>query len=366
MRIFQRQIGSMIGLDVGSSSVKLVHLLQRKGKRKVLSAVEEPCVSAPDGNGDGRVEAINRVFKRAGIKSGRGDAIVTAVSGPSTAVKQVEFPLLTDEELQSSIKWQAGKRLPFGPDEAVLDYQVLGRDEATNKMNVLLVAVTRPHLAEHLQLLRAAGVDPLIIDLSPLALANAVMGTQELEGTRAVAVLDIGASNTILDVFAPGDFFFTRDIAVTSRQLTGKTSRHEDGGLKEVVPKKDGPKNDDRKEKTDDNGKTLSGKQESGGRIPEIVKTPLDRLVFELRKSLTYYENRRGRGGFEKLFLAGGGGQLAQLADYFHARLGVPVEKFNPFNGLDAAGDQAELAKAAPQLALAVGLALRRVGKKNV
>jgi len=358
MSIFKRQARSMVGLDVGSCSVKLVHLLHRNGKCQLLSAVHESYEPEPEGNGEARVNAIRKVFQRAGLKSGRGETIVTSVSGSGTAVKQVEFPLLTNEELASSVRWQAGKRLPFGPDEAVLDYQVLSRDEDSDKMNVLLVAVTRVHLGKHLELLKRAGVDPMIIDLSPLALANAVMETQELRKDKAVAMLDIGSSNTILDVFAPGEFFFTRDIAVTGRQLAGEAPRQ----------KADSPG-----ENTSTGGKTESGGQradgqasESAGQIPNSTRVSLDRLIFEIRRSLTYYENRRGRGGFEKLFLAGGGIQVPHLCDHLHTRLGVAVEKFNPLGGIEADEHQDGLAETAPQLALAFGLALRKVGKKHV
>jgi len=358
MKIFRSKASSVVGLDIGTDSVKLVHLLHRNGDRQLLSAVEEPAVSESEQDEDARVKAIQKAFQRAGLKSGRGDAVVTAVSGSGTAVKQVEFPLLTDEELQSSVKWQAGKRLPFGPDEAVLDYQVLGRDEAAKKMNVLLVAVTRVHLGEHLDLLRKAGVDPLIIDLGPLALANAVMETQELAEDKAVAVLNIGASHTILDVFAAGEFFFTRDIAVTGRQLTGETGRQ-----REVHPGKGTAS-----QRKDSAGQLKADQpvEKSSGQTREAAKAPLDRLIFEIRRSLTYFENRRGSGGFQKLFLAGEGSRLPHLSDHLHTRLGVAVETINPLRGIETAENHDELGKIAPQLALAFGLALRKVGKRHV
>jgi len=351
MSIFRSKTSSMIGLDIGTHSVKLVHLLHRNGSRQLISAVEEPAALESGQDGDERVKAIRKTFQRAGLKTGRGEVIVTSVSGSGTAVKQVEFPLLTDEELASSVKWQAGKRLPFGSDEAVLDYQVLNRDETSNNMNVLLVAVTRKHLAEHLQLLKRAGIDPLIIDLSPLALANAVMETQQLEKDKAVAVLDIGASNTILDVFAPGEFFFTRDISVTGRQLAGKMLRQNDSHAREDISSEE---------------KTELNEQGSNGQSPDPSKAPLDRLIFEIRRSLTYYENRRGRGGFQKLFLAGGGIQIPHLTDFLHTRLGVAVEKFNPLGGIEYVENQDELVETSPQMALAFGLALRKVGKTHV
>jgi type IV pilus assembly protein PilM len=344
MSVFRRN-RSVVGLDVGSSSVKLVHLLHGNAKPQVLSCQEQVVIAGDGGDDKGVVEAIRQAFHQAGLKPGHGEAVVTSVNGAGTAIKQVEFPLLTDAELKSSIKWQAGKRLPFGPEEAIVDYQVLGRDEAAQKMFVLLAAVTRDHLAEHLQILRNAGIEPLVIDLSPLALANALMGTRELEKEKAVVMLDLGAAKTILIVFSPGELFFTRDISISGRQFTEEIGKHL---------------------KIDDREAERIKWEGEADQLLEVLKGPLDQLIFEIRRSLTYYENRRGQRGFEKLYLSGGGARLVRLAEHLHSSLGVPVEEIDPLQDLKGENSPKTACDRASRFTLAVGLALRNTGVKNV
>jgi type IV pilus assembly protein PilM len=335
----------VVGLDIGSHSVKLVHLLHGEEKYEVISCQEQEYAMIDGAGPTAAAGAIRKAFGRAGLKPGRGEDVITSVNGAGTAIKQVEFPILTDEELRSSIKWQASKRLPFGPEEAVLDYQVLSRDEEAKKMTVLLAAVTRAHLAEHLSLVKEAGIDPSIIDLSPLALANALMVTQDLKVNEAVVMLDLGSAKTILSVFSPRELFFTRDISIGGRLMTEGVQRHLNTSFEEAEKIK---------------------REGSAEQLLEILKEPLDQLIFEIRRSLTYYENRRGQRGFHMLYLAGGGAHLVQLAEHLHASLGVPVEKLNPFKGMESETSSEKLAEMAPRLALAVGLAARKVHRDHV
>lgn len=339
MKALNRRAKSVVGLDVGSYSVKLVHLLHQDEGYKLLSGLEEECFVPEGDNQEKVVEAIEKVFRRAGLRLRRGEEVVTSVSGSGTTIKQVNFPLLTDEELRSSIKWQASKHLPFGPEEAVLDYQVLSRDEESESMSILLAAVTKTHLAEHLELLRKVGIEPLIIDLSPLALLNTLLTTQELVEDRALVVLDMGAKNTILSVYRPGGLFFTREISVSGHKMTSEVQKQL--GI------------------TYEEAEEIKREGASNQKLLGILKAPLDRLVFEIRRSLTYYENRTGKGGFDKLYLAGGSSRLVKIDTHIQSNLGVPVEELNPLKGIEIDESQMELRAAVPQLTLAVGLALR-------
>lgn len=343
MSLFRRQ-KSVVGLDVGSHSVKLVHLAHQNDTYGLLAGLEEEYPS-PQGNERQEVTAaIKKIFRRAGLKPG-GENVVTAVSGAGTAIKQVDFPLLTDEELKSSLQWQAAKRLPFGPEEAVLDYQVIYRDEDVDKMSVLLTAVTRVHLAEHLDLLKMVGIDPPIIDLGPLALANTLLATQDVADGSALVVLDLGNSRTILNVFSPNGLFFTRDIDISGRKLTEEIQRQLEVSYDEAerIKREGAEKN-----------------------LLEILKKPLDHLMFEIRRALTYYENRRGVGEFQKVYLAGGGIHLVGLCEYLYTELGVSTEKLDAFRSMKILEGKRPEKDLAPRLSLAFGLATRKIRKNHV
>ena len=338
--------GSAIGLDIGSYSVKLVQLSPGGRSPRFLQGLEEEFFSPEEQGPDKVVEAIKKAYRRAGIKPGRGGRVVTSVSGSETAVKQVEFPLLSDEELHSSVPWQAKKHLPFESEEAVLDYQVLGKDRKSKTMSVLLAAVTNKHLDEHRQLLQKAGVEPVIIDLSPLAVMNAFLAVENMVEDKAVVVLDLGASKTILNMFSPGGLFFTREIPISGHRLTTEVQHKLNVTYKEAEGiKRDG---------------------ESNQKLMDILKKPLNQLVFEIRRSLTYFENRTGRKGFHKMYLTGGSARLANLGRHLHDSLGISVDDLNPLKAVQVAAEQKEHQAAAPQLTLALGLAIRGVGGKGV
>jgi type IV pilus assembly protein PilM len=341
-----RRQKSVVGLDVGSHSVKLVHLNHENGTYGLLAGlVEEYPSSQGNEEQDAAIlKAIKEIFQKAGLKPG-SEAVVTAVSGAGTAIKQVEFPMLTDEELKSSLQWQAGKRLPFGPEEAVLDHQVIFRDEEVEKMSVLLTAVTRVHLAEHLDLLEKVGIDPPIIDLGPLALANTLLATQDVDDKSALVVLDLGNSRTILNVFSPSGLFFTRDIDISGRKLTQEIQNQLGISYDEAERIK------------------REGKER---RLLEILRKPLDHLIFEIRRALTYYENRRGMGGFQKVYLAGGGAHLVGLSKYLHDELGVKTKELDAFKNVKILEGKRPDKDLAPRLSLAFGLATRKIRKSHV
>jgi type IV pilus assembly protein PilM len=345
MAIFQRD-KTVVGLDIGSHSVKLVHLTHENDTYGLLAGLAEEYPASPQ-EGEGReaiTATIGELFRQAGLKPGGVD-VVTAVSGAGTAIKQVEFPLLTDDDVASSLRWQAGKKLPFGPDEAVVDYQVMVRDNEAEKMLVLLTAVTRVHLAEHLDLLKQVGIDPPIIDLGPLALANTLLAAVEPVEDHPLVLLDLGASRTILNVFSPGGLFFTRDIDISGKKFTEEIQNHLHIDYDEAEKiKKDG----------------------SDKKLLEILKNPLDRLIFEIRRALTYYENRRGMVGFERMYLAGGGARLAGLAEHLHNTLGMTIVELDALRTLNIPEGTNFDTELVPRLGLAVGLAMRKIRKKHV
>ncbi len=343
MKKLKRQVRSVVGLDIGTHSVKLVHLVHGVSGRKLLSRQVEEFFTPEAVDDIGQVtQAIREVFRRSGLKPGRGPKVITSVGGSATAIKHVEFPLLTDEELDSSVHWQAQKYLPFEAEDAVLEYQVLGKDKKEKNMSVLLAAVTNNHLKKHYQLLDQVGLEPMVIDLDPLAVINAFLSTQELVEDKSIMVLDLGASKTTINMFSRGSLFFTREVAVSGRRLTAELQS------KLKIPYQEA-------EKVKCEGGT-------DHKLLQLLKEPLNQLLFEIRRSLTFYENRTGGKAFHKLYLAGGGSRLVGFAEHLHAGLGVPVEEFDPLKDVKIEPDEKKEEIATPQLALAFGLALRGVG----
>ncbi len=303
------------GIDVGSSSVKVVRLAHGRGSSEVVGvALAEIPQSDMGGTDilDARervVAAINQALTSTGVDPGRTGTVVTAVSGASVSVKHVAFPQMSDKELAESVRWEAKKHLPFDTDNVDLDYQKLGRDDIEKndeKTQVLLGAAQSGVLVNHLDALADAGIEPSIVDLTPTALINEVDEEGLING-QAVAVADLGHQSASLSVYTRDGFFFARSIP--------------------IVPK-----------------------QEKW----------LEHVLTEVRFSLTFYNNETGRKGIESLYLAGGRSLESGVVGRFADTLGVPTELLDPLASVGAFELEGDLEAQSPRFALAMGLARRR------
>ncbi len=303
------------GIDVGSSSVKVVRLAHRRSSSEVVGvALSE----IPQGSSDETdildarkrvVAAINQALSSTGVDPGRAGTVVTSVSGPSVSVKHVAFPEMSDKELAESVRWEAKKHLPFDTDNVDLDYQKLGREDIEKndeRTQVLLGAAQSGVLVDHLDALADAGIEPTIVDLTPTALINEV-DEEGLVNGQAVAVADLGHRSASLSVYTRGGLFFARSIPIVPRQ-----------------------------------------------------ENWLEHVLTEVRFSLTFYNNETGRKGIESLYVAGGRSLESGVIGRFADALGVPTELLDPLASVGAFELEGELAAQSPRFALAMGLARRR------
>lgn len=311
----------VVGLDVGSTSVKAVRLAHRRGGPSLLGAALEEI--KPDSAGAGpeaaaaRLGAVKSALERCGAGQAVGVPIVTAVGGPGVSIKHVTFPSMPTQELAESIRWEARRHVPFGAAEFVLDFQVL--DGASRKtaeegeMRVLLTAVERRLVDEHVAFLNTAGLDVDTVDLIPLAIMNEADEEGFLNG-RAVAVADIGVTALNLAIYKRGGFLFARTVPFSAPA----GARSEQRGW-------------------------------------------LETAVQEVHRSLTFYHNESGKETIERILLTGGRSLGPDVAGAFQQATGVETTLLDPFVKLTVLGQEAEsLRPQGPRFALAVGLARRR------
>jgi len=303
------------GIDVGSSSVKVVRLAHGRGLSEVVGVALAEIPHSTSSETDildvreRVVAAVNQALSSTGVDPGRSGTVVSAVSGASVSVKHVAFPEMSDKELAESVRWEAKKHLPFDTDNVDLHYQKLGRDdigEDDAKTQVLLGAAQSGVLANHLDALADAGIEPSIVDLTPTALINEVDEEGLING-QAVAVADLGHRNAALSVYTRGGLFFARSIPI----------------------------------------------------VPEQERW-LEHVLTEVRFSLTFYNNETGRKGIESLYLAGGRSLESGVVGRFADTLGVPTELLDPLASVGAFELEGDLEAQSPRFALAMGLARRR------
>jgi type IV pilus assembly protein PilM len=336
-----------VGLDVGSHSVKCVHLEKRGFNRVELvhaEAVEIPPeerdLAGEDGTG-AKVNAIKRLMESTGSPRPK---IVSAVGGVSTAIRQIELPKMSGKELSSSVKLWARNYIPFDVNEVQLDYQVFGFDKSTRKIRLLLVAVIKDYIQQHIELLHQANVDPMLVDINPLAVMNALLFNEEFRDDQSIIVLDVGDRNTTLCIYSETDPYFVRNLMVSGSDFT-----------RDIQRKLGLPYGDAERYKRGE--VALPEKKAEPQRLIEIIGPSLEALIKEVRRSLTYYENQTRTRGFSEIVLTGGSAEMDGLADLLGGELGLPVRILNPFRHVETR--DLSLPGPSSQYSLALGLALR-------
>ncbi len=336
-----------VGLDVGSHTIKCIYLEKRGFSRVELLHAEAVEVSPQEKNlegGDGThatVGAIRRVMEN--IPAYRAK-IVTSVGGVSTAIRQVELPKMSAKELSSSVDLWSRNYIPFDIKEVQLDYQVFGFDRSSRKIRLILVAVIKDHVRQHIDLLHEANVDPVLVDVNPLAIMNAFLFNEEIGGDEWIILLDVGDRNTTLCIYSETGQYFVRNLMISGSDFT-----------RDIQRKLGLPYGDAERCKR---GELMAPEGKSGfGRLTEIVRPSLDALIKEVRRSLTYYENQARTKGFSQIVLTGGSVLMEGFPEYLGENLGLPIKVLDPFKEIETGG--ISIPGPASQFALAVGLALR-------
>ncbi len=342
-----------VGIDIGSHSVKIVHLKKLHDGFKLLNYEVRPTV--PTGTeyipSDLRPErfapVIIEMLKTLHINPKGIKHLVTSIGGDNTSIKQIKTIFLPDDELESALFFEAKKHIPISGSDMVLDYQVLSVEEKTNNMNVLLAATSKDVLNEHTNTLVSAGLTPNLVDIDSLAVVNSFALNAFVE-EGVYVLLNLGAHRSNMVIWGPeaklfardipyGGYNFTRDIMRRRQMEWEDAERHKlEYGLK-------------------DNPNSTSVQTISMLDISE--KSTEDSIVEEVRRSLRFYVKEAGNSDFRKLYLMGGTAKLQGLLEYIQEKVAIPTEIFMPFINVEMPEKFQD--KKDPQLALAIGLAMR-------
>ncbi len=342
---------SLVGLDIGSSSVKAVELNKKSGGLQLVSLGFENL--QPDTVVDGQIMELNNVsnvitsiFKDHQIKTNR---VAAGVSGHSVIVKNIVLPQMSEEELQESFSWHAEEHIPFDIADVNLDYQITGN--SADAVHVLMAACKSEKIANLKQAIQLAGKQPILIDIDAFALQNCYEVNYLPQEGEVVALLNIGAATMNINILNGSRSIFTRDASVGGSQYTNLLQKELGLTFEQAEATK--------------RGMPLPDGVESKP-IEPIIETVSDILALEVRKTMDFYRatSKDGASSIQKILLAGGGSKLPGLADYLNQRFEIPVEVFDPFRQIQVDGkkfDPDYMREIVPEMAVAVGLALRGV-----
>src|ERR671924_2254574 len=217
----------LVGVDIGTHSIKVVRLKQKGKGYQLLNFGIMPLrpEAIVDGNiseAEAIVEATRNLMRMEKIKS---KEVATAVSGQSVIVKRIRVPQMTEKELTEAIQGEAEQHIPFEISDVNIDFQILPtvREEderADNQMDVLLVAAKKAKIRDYTTLLTNAGLNPVVVDIDVFALENEYEMTTGVDG-GVVALVDIGATTMNINILKAGYTLFQRDIAIGGNRYTG-------------------------------------------------------------------------------------------------------------------------------------------------
>lgn len=349
--MFKQAKKSLVGLDIGSSSVKAVEL-QKKGATLQLMNLGFENLQ-PDTIVDGQIMELNDVsnviasiFSEHQIKTPR---VAAGVSGHSVIVKNIILPQMSEEELQESFSWHAEEHIPFDIADVNLDYQLTGN--STDALHVILAACKADKIANLKQAIQLAGKQPVVIDVDTFALQNCYEVNYLPKPGEVVALLNIGAATMNINILNGSRSVFARDASVGGSQYTSLLQKELGVTFEQAEAVKRGcPLPEDVEARP----------------IKPIIEAVSDILALEVRKTMDFYRATSEEGGeaIQKILLAGGGSKLPGLSEYLAKRFEIPVEVFDPFRQIQVDSrkfDPDYMREIVPEMAVAVGLALRGV-----
>jgi type IV pilus assembly protein PilM len=344
---------SLIGLDIGSRSVKVAEITETKNGRKLRrfgmadippGAIEDGAIS----DTETVVQVIRQLLKSANIKATN---VALSIGGYSVIIKKINVQTMPEEQLQETIHFEAEQYIPFDISDVNLDFQLLGEVENNpSQMSVFLVAAKKEMVNDYINLATLVGLTPCIVDVEAFALQNIFEANYDIQGEN-VALIDIGASKTSLNILKDNSSVFMRDVALGCIQINQKIMSMLDCSYDQAELIKFGE----------------PSKKLSADELKQIISAVVTDWCTEIRRALDFFYTNYPDDPIKRIILSGGGANIAEFRQLLASESAAQVETLNPFNGVvvdEKSFDPEYIRQIGPQAAIAMGLALRRVDDK--
>ena len=348
--MFFKKKTHLVGLDIGSSAIKAAEVIETKtenalhnfGMLKIAPGlIEEGTIK----DHDAVSAAIRELFSANNIKNKN---VAISIGGYSVIVKKISVQTMTEDELQETIHFEAEQYIPFDISDVNLDFQILGENEQNpNQMNVLLVAAKKEMVSDYIHLIELAGLHTVILDIDSFALQNIFEFNYATE-EESVALIDIGASKTSLNILKGYSSVFMRDVSLGCGQINQQIVSLADCSIEEAE-----------KIKLSEQSAIISAKD-----LANIVSSVVSDWTTEIRRAIDFFYSTYPDDHISKIILSGGGANITEFRQLLSDEISTEVEIINPFDkfSIESSGlDSSYLEKIAPQAAICMGLAIRKV-----
>jgi len=343
----------IVGLDIGSRSIKAAEITETKRGLSLThfgivdiahGAIEEGTINDPETV----AESIKQLFKSYNIKESN---VAVSIGGYSVIVKKISVQTMDEEKLQETIHFEAEQYIPFDISDVNLDFQILGESESNpGQMNVFLVAAKKEMVNDYINLVNLAGLNPCIVDVEAFALQNTFEANYDMQSENT-ALIDIGASKTSLNILKGNSSLFMRDVSLGCGQINQKIMSLIECSFEEAEQLKYGDKPD-----------RLTQEDLKG-----IVSSVVTDWCTEIRRALDFFYSTYPEDQIKRIILSGGGANIEEFRELLATEASAEVESINPFKNFEIDKknfDDAFIKQIAPQAAISMGLAMRKVDDK--
>ncbi|HKL26863.1 MAG TPA: type IV pilus assembly protein PilM [Desulfuromonadales bacterium] len=348
-----KQKKDVIGIDIGSSSVKLVQLREAKGGYHLVTLgmsllPPEAIVDNAIMDSQTIIEVLQNLVESLKVKTKN---VATSVSGHSVIIRKIQLPIMTEEEMEASIQWEAEQYIPFEISEVNLDFQILGGDpNDASQMDVILVAAKKDFVSDYVSMLRECGFNPVIMDIDCFSVQNVFESNYGIEA-EIVALIDMGASSMNVNILKDGMSVFTRDIQVGGSAYNEEIQKRLGLNHEDAEKVKLGEEVDDVDPQT----------------VAAILDDATDALTQEVQRSIDFFSATSSDEKVGKVYITGGVAKIAAVRESLANRLNVDVEVMDPWRQIGYSEkdfDPEYLQAVGPVFTVAAGLAMRRMGDK--
>ena len=328
----------LVGLDIGSTSVKLVEL---SGTPRSFELENIAVVAVPDeASADAYARAASLVLEGKELLTNRA---ATSVSGKKVAVRGMRFPVLAEAELDGAIRYEGSQVIAFELSDAYIDHCVVNSGSSdSNLMDVLFVAARREEVDAKTAVMEQVGLEPRVVGVDALVLLEALMQREGLPET--VGVISVGAARTSIGIAREGTVPFVRDVDIAGNSYT-----------RAVADVLGVPLEEAEKVKIMEPERDIS--------VARAMESVTRLLVGELSRSLVYYHTRGKDVHVDALYLCGGGAGLPGLDQAIHEAVGIPVERWSPLDDVkvdEARFDVNAVSRLSSVTSLAAALAMKQ------
>lgn len=332
----------ILGLDIGSSSVKAVRLSKDESGYSVVAAgIAEVAVSEQTDKNQNTINAIRECF---GLVGGKTKMAVCGLSGPEVAVRDFEFPSLSASEMDGAVLFEASQVCPFNTAESAVDYLLIPNGD--DKTRGTLVAATNSLIADKVNLAKEAVLKCVLMDVEGLALLNCFTGLAGNSDESTIAILNVGGSGTTVAIMGANGRPFVRDMTFAGDDIIKQIA--EDKGMS-----------------TEEVKGILSGESTTAqAELVDSLGKACQKLVADVSNTLRYYATQEQSTRVEKIYVCGGFALTSGFVEFLNGRLGIEAILWNPFEKIsrDINPQFKDICvKRGPALAVAAGLAMRSV-----